>query len=134
MGGVAHFEIHVDDTARARAFYGAVFGWTFSQYPGMEMEYWLIDVGDKSQGGAILPRTQPAAPMGSSPSSFVCTMAVESVDAAVNRIVQAGGVVVAPKMVIEDQGWAAYLLDTEGNSFGVFEYDPSAKWVEPGQA
>lgn len=134
MGGVAHFEIHVDDTERAKQFYGTLFGWTFDQYPDMEMEYWLIDVGDKNQGGAIMKRNAPAAPMGSSPSSFVCTIGVDSVDAAVETAVKAGGQIAAPKMGINGMGWAAYLLDTEGNGFGVFETDPNAQWVAPGQA
>ncbi|MFN8379155.1 MAG: VOC family protein [Anaerolineae bacterium] len=134
MGGVVHFEIHVDDTARARAFYGTMFGWKFSQYPGMEMEYWLIDIGDKSQGGAIMKRNAPPAPMGSSPSSFVCTMGVESVDAAVDTALKAGGQLAVPKMGIDGMGWVAYLLDTDGNTFGVFQEDANAKWVEPGQA
>jgi predicted enzyme related to lactoylglutathione lyase len=134
MGGVAHFEIHVDDTARAKKFYGDVFGWTFSQFPGMEMEYWLIDLGDKSQGGAIMKRSAPAAPMGSSPSSFVCTMGVDSVNAAVDAAAKAGGQVAVPKMGIDGMGWVAYLLDTEGNILGVFEVDPTAKFVPPGEA
>jgi len=134
MGGVVHFEIYANDTARARAFYGAVFGWTFNQAPGMGFEYWLIDVGEPSQGGAILRRDKPAAPAGSSPSTFVCTMGVESVNAAIERVVKAGGQVLQGKMGIEGMGWAAYLLDTEGNSFGVFETDPNAVWAEPGQA
>ena len=134
MGGVAHFEIHVDDTARARAFYGAVFGWTFSEFPGMETEYWLIDVGDQTQGGAILKRDAAVAPMGSSPRAFVCTIGVDSVNSAVDKVVKAGGQVAVPKMGIDQMGWVAYLLDTEGNTFGVFEMDPNAKFVPPGEA
>lgn len=134
MGGIAHFEIHVDDTERAKAFYGAMFGWTFIQASEVSMEYWLIDVGDQSQGGGILKRSGPLAPMGSSPSSFVCTIGVESVDASMAAAVKAGGQVAVPKMGIGGMGWVAYLLDTEGNIFGIFEADPSAESIPPGEA
>ena len=51
------------------------------------MEYWLIETDDKNQGGGLMKRNAPAAPVGSSPSSFVCTMAVESVDASMEKAV-----------------------------------------------
>jgi predicted enzyme related to lactoylglutathione lyase len=31
MSRPIHFEIHAEDVARACAFYGAVFGWTFEE-------------------------------------------------------------------------------------------------------
>lgn len=43
MSRVVHFEIQVDDVERAKAFYAAVFGWSFedySQYTGSP--YWGV--------------------------------------------------------------------------------------------
>ncbi|HYO89892.1 MAG TPA: hypothetical protein VER79_14690 [Candidatus Limnocylindrales bacterium] len=90
------------------------------------MEYWLITTDDKNQGGGIMKRNGPTAPMGSSPNAFVCTVAVESVDAAVEAAEKAGATVAMPKGPIMGMGWGAYLIDTEGNLFGVFTMDTNA--------
>jgi len=57
----------------------------------------------------------------------VLVAGVESVDTSSARITKVGGVSVAPKMAIPGVGWAAYFKDTEGNVFGIFQDDPSAK-------
>ncbi len=98
-GGVVHFEIHVDDIERAKTFYTTLFGWKFAKFEGSpDMEYWLIETDDKNQGGGLMKRNAPAAPVGSSPSSFVCTMAVESVDASMEKAVEAGAMVAMSKV------------------------------------
>lgn len=127
MGGVAHFEIQVDDVERAKAFYGDVFGWTYAKFPGGDFEYWLINVGDQTQGGGILPRNAPASPAGTCPTAFVCTMNVDSVDQSVQKALNAGGTLARPKNHIPGMGWVAYLLDPDGNQFGVFQADMSAQ-------
>ncbi len=128
-GGVAHFEIHADDLARARAFYSGLFGWTIEQFGDPQMEYWMIRTDDPNQGGGMLKRSSPAPSAGSGPNSFVCTIGVDSVDETVHKAVQAGAQVAAPKVGIGGQGWVAYLIDTEGNLLGVFQNDPNAEWV-----
>ena len=35
-GDIAHIDIPVNDTNRARAFYGAMFGWDIREIPGFE--------------------------------------------------------------------------------------------------
>ena len=35
MDKIVHFEIPVDDLARAKAFYGSIFGWGLDDVPGM---------------------------------------------------------------------------------------------------
>lgn len=128
-GGVAHFEIHADDTSRARKFYETVFGWTFQRLDDQTFEYWLITTGEPNQGGGMMPRSAPAPAAGSSPNSFVVTIGVDSVDETVRVATGAGAQVAAPKVGIGGMGWVAYLTDTEGNLFGVFETDPNAAWV-----
>ena len=50
MSRVAHFEIHVDDPARAISFYENVFGWQFSKWDGPQ-DYWLIKTGEADERG-----------------------------------------------------------------------------------
>jgi hypothetical protein len=55
------------------------------------------------------------------------TIEVDSVDAFLEKITEAGGKVIAPKMPIPGVGYFAMCLDTEGNPFGLMEDDPDAK-------
>lgn len=52
MGRIVHFEIHVNDMERAKAFYGEVFGWSFqdwSDYAGMP--YFGAVTGNENEHG-----------------------------------------------------------------------------------
>jgi predicted enzyme related to lactoylglutathione lyase len=45
---------------------------------------------------------------------------------AADLIAKQGGSVALPKFAVPSMGWQGYFLDTEGNTFGVFEPDASA--------
>jgi uncharacterized protein len=51
-GQIVHIEIPADDTAKAREFYGPLFGWEFNEFPGTPGEYHVFQASDR-QGGAI---------------------------------------------------------------------------------
>ena len=56
------FEIHASDPARARKFYGDLFGWTFREFGGGPIEYWLITTGPEGTpgiNGGMLKRPGP---------------------------------------------------------------------------
>lgn len=55
------------------------------------------------------------------------TVAVDSVDGAVEKIVQVGGRVVQEKTAVPGVGYMAYCADIEGNIFGIMEENPSAQ-------
>ena len=57
----------------------------------------------------------------------VNTIDVTSVDESLGKILAAGGKIVMPKGPIPGIGYVAYVADTEGNVFGVFQSDMSAK-------
>jgi len=120
---LAAFAIHVDDVARARRFYEAVFGWTFE--PWGPPDFYLIHTGDeKSPGvqGLMHKRQQPRA-QGGSPNCFECTIAVDDVDAIAERVKKAGGTVTMEKMPIPTVGTVIYFDDPEGNRVGAMKYD-----------
>jgi predicted enzyme related to lactoylglutathione lyase len=126
MPRVVHFEIPVDDPERALGFYRSVFGWEFSKYEG-PTDYWLITTGPDSEpginGGMMRREAQRDGP---SPTAFVCTVGVESIDDSMKKVADAGGTVTTPKMTIPGVGWMAYCTDTEGNQFGIMQPDESA--------
>ena len=126
MPRVVHFEIHAAQPSRAVDFYTKLFGWRFEKWEG-PMEYYMIYTGDDSRpginGGLVQRRGEID---GQAVIAYVCTVDVESVDAAVDSAKQVGGTVAVEKMAIPGVGWLAYLKDTEGNIFGVMQDDPSA--------
>ena len=50
--GHIYFEIHADEPKRAINFYSRVFGWKFSEVPGLPVPYWTIETGG-SRGGLL---------------------------------------------------------------------------------
>ena len=125
MNAPSYFEIQANDLQRAIEFYRAIFGWTFSKAEGLPIEYWRIQT-DGPRGG-LLQRPAPAPAPEQGTNAFVCSMEVANVDAAVQTIATAGGTVALPKFAVPGVCWQAYFLDPEGNTFGVFQPDPSAR-------
>ena len=134
---VIHFEVHAVDPEKMAKFYTDVFGWEIKEWkmsPGIlpENRYWFIltaPEGSKELGmnGGMVIR-KGAAPKGGEPvSSYVCTLSVENVDEYIKKIEMAGGRNVVPKMAIPGMAWLAYCTDPEGNIFGIFQEDSTAK-------
>jgi predicted enzyme related to lactoylglutathione lyase len=121
MPRIVHFELTADDPERAVGFYQQVFGWQFNKWGGPQ-DYWLATTGEQGTPGidGAIMRRDPNFP------TVINTIDVVSVDDAVAKITANGGTVVAPKMPIPGIGYFAYCQDTEGNTFGVMESDPSA--------
>ena len=124
-----HFEIQAADPQRAIRFYSALFSWTFSKWDAPQ-DYWLIKTGEadtKGIDGGLLPRRGAPPAVMQAVNAFVCTVDVADLDAAARRIGELGGSVVVPKMAIPGVGWLAYAHDTEGNIFGIMQFDSAAK-------
>ena len=120
-----YFEIQADDVKRASGFYTAVFGWKFSEVEGLSIPYWHIETGSGSEGGLLKrPAERPPAQCGT--NAFVCSFEVDDFDRKSAKIVSLGGVVGLPKFCVPGKCWQGYFLDTEGNTFGIFEVDEKA--------
>ena len=125
MNGPSYFEIQADDVKRAVKFYERIFGWKFSKEPALPIEYWRIET-DGPRGGLLKrPMKPPQGPAGT--NAFVCSMEVADFDAIAKKIHEAGGVVALPKFAVPGKCWQGYFVDTEGNTFGLFQVDPNAK-------
>jgi len=119
---LASFAIHVDDVDRARAFYEAVFEWTFEPWgpPG----FYLIHTGDEASPGVqglmhkrLGPRT------GEGLNGFEVSFSVDDVDVIAARVEANGGTITFAKGVIPTVGALIRFLDTEGNDVGAMKYD-----------
>ena len=125
MGRVTHFEIHADDPQRAIVFYRELLGWTFE--PWGDIEYWLAETGPSDEpgiNGAVMRRSAPVEDEGV--VAYVCTAAVEDLEATLAKVPELGGTVVQGKNAVLGVGWHAYVKDTEGNLFGLMQEDGGA--------
>ena len=111
---IVHFEIPADDVARARRFYGELFGWTFQEIG----EYTLVQCGGEP-GGGMMKRVMP----GQGITNYI---GVESLDDYAKKAEALGATVLVPKMAVPGMGWWAQLSDTEGNVFALWQDDASA--------
>jgi len=120
-----YFEIQADQTERARRFYTDVFGWKFAKAVGTPVEYWRIETGDGGRGG-LLERPAASPPSDCGTNAYVCSFEVTNYDDAADAILKLGGTIALRKFAVPGVCWQGYFLDTEGNTFGVFQPDSKA--------
>jgi predicted enzyme related to lactoylglutathione lyase len=125
MNGPSYFEIQADDTNRAIRFYKEIFGWNFARVEGLPIEYWRIET--TGTPGGLLKRPVPSPPPQSGTNAFVCSMEVSDFDATAQKMIGLGGKIALPKFAVPGVCWQGYFIDTEGNTFGLFQADPAAK-------
>lgn len=126
MDPVVHFELPAADLARARKFYGSVFGWNLQEWPmpdgSMYVGIHTTPIDEKTRaplkpgainGGMMLKTKEVTSP--------IIAMQVDSVDERIVQVKKAGGKVVKPKTDILGMGFYAYVQDTEGNVIGLWE-------------
>ncbi|MFI6733191.1 VOC family protein [Nonomuraea sp. NPDC050451] len=111
---VTWFEIATDDPEGAQAFYGGLFGWTFTAGEG-PIDYRMIGRPGGEQPGGGLFNTK-----GEFPAHAIFHVQVADVEAACAKSESLGGKVIMK--VIDDGAGTdfAYLHDTSGSVFGIF--------------
>jgi predicted enzyme related to lactoylglutathione lyase len=116
-GKLRHFAINADDTPRARRFYEAVFGWTFTPWgpPGF---YQAKDAGDRLMG-ALQGRRDIG---GERMPGLEITFGVEDLPAAMAAIEANGGSILMPPFTIDGVGDLIFFKDSEGNIAGAMQY------------
>lgn len=119
---VVWFEIHVQDMARARAFYEAVFLGKLEHLPApdgsdsYEMLAFPMDMAGPGAGGMLVKMDgMPSGGAGGTLVYFGCEdCAVEQ-----GRVEACGGRIEQPKFSIGPHGFCAVVVDTEGNRIGL---------------
>ena len=138
MPTIVHFEIPANDIGRAKKFYNDLFGWKIEKWPstednssqltspvtGQSIEYWMVittdDKGNKALGGGMMKRQMPEHQV----TNYI---GVESIDEYSSKVKELGGKVVAPKHAVPGMGYFALCIDTENNSFAIWESNENAK-------
>jgi predicted enzyme related to lactoylglutathione lyase len=78
------------------------------------------DKGNKALGGGMMKRQMPE-------HRITNYINVKSIDEYSSKVEKLGGKVVASKHAVQGMGYFALCLDTENNSFAIWETDQSAK-------
>ena len=114
---VVGFEMHVQDMARARAFYESVFGVKLSKLdaPGNEMWSFPSDMTGYGASGTLVKI--PGAPSGG--NSTIVYFHCDDCAVEAERAARAGGKILQPKISIGKYGAMAQVFDTEGNLIGL---------------
>lgn len=115
---VVWFEIHVQDMARAKAFYGAVFGAAFTPLdnnPDLEMQGFGMDMDAYGAAGALV--RMPGVPSGG--NSVLVYFRCQDCAVEAQRAEASGGRIFKPKMSIGQHGHIALVIDSEGNMIGL---------------
>ena len=117
-----HFELPVEDFQRAEKFYTTAFGWHVQMIPNFgyailrttEMDAKQMPKEKGAINGGMMKRTKPI-------TAPVITVGVPDIDAALQRVQQAGGIIVREKLAVGTMGLAAYIKDSEGNILGLWQ-------------
>ncbi len=119
MPTIVHFDVPADDPERAKNFYIELFGWKF-QKPIEGMEYYLVETED------LEGKPGPEGGLGKREAAdqrIMNYIGVTSVEEYLAKVEKLGGKVIMPKTVVPGWGYLAICIDTENNTFGLWEND-----------
>lgn len=126
MGKVVHFEIPVDDSARAKEFYRSAFEWQLDDQDMGGGQIYTTVITTPTDEQSRLP-TEPGAINGGlmqrtpDTPTPVITIGVDGIDDALKKVEAGGGSIVQPRTEVPSQGAFAYFKDSEGNIIGLWE-------------
>ena len=125
MNTIGYFEIQSSDPAREIRFYESIFLWKFIKEVHAPVEYYRIETN--GMYGGLLKRPAAAPPPECGANAFVNSIQVESFEETAKLILKNGGTIALPKLAVPGRCWQGYFLDTDHNTFGIFEVDAIAK-------
>ena len=115
-GKFGWFELMTSDTKAAGKFYSDVVGWTTKDVSGGGMEYTTFNLGDVGMAGMLhLPQH----------TGWIGYIAVDDVDAHIEKIVEAGGKLWKPATDVPGMLRFAVMSDPQGAGIVVFTPNPA---------
>jgi hypothetical protein len=103
------------DLAKAKQFYGTLFGWNTPEGPPEAGGYSVADIGGKTVAG-LGPKMDP-----NMPTVWMYYVNVDSVDDTVAKVNANGGTVLAPPMDVMEAGRMAIFADPVGAVIGLWQ-------------
>lgn len=127
-GGLSWNELMTRDVAKAREFYGALFGWSFADLPmkdmkGNDFTYTMISAPGAEQVGGMMAMEGPD--WENVPAHWMVYFATADCDATAAQAAATGGTVVVPPTAIM-VGKFSVLSDPHGGHFSIIQMNPPA--------
>jgi uncharacterized protein len=115
-----HVELHTKDVAKAKQFYGQLFGWKLEDMPmpGGDGAYTMISVGEGT-GGGMMKDSDPNAP-----PSWLAYVGVDDIKAATDKAKKLGATVVQDVMQVGDYGSMSVIRDPTGAHLALWKANP----------
>ena len=114
---IGWFEIYVQDMVRARAFYDSVFVTRLERLEGPDIEMWAFPMAPDRPGAPGALVKMDGFPSGGNSTIVYFTCSDCAVEA--KRASESGGKIFKDKFSIDQYGFIALVLDTEGNMIGL---------------
>jgi predicted enzyme related to lactoylglutathione lyase len=110
-----HVELHTKDLAKAKSFYGKLFGWKLEDMPmpGSGGSYTMISVGDGTGGGMMTDSDAPP--------HWLAYVAVDDIKAATKRAKELGATVLQDVMEVGDYGTMSIIRDPTGATLALWK-------------
>ena len=115
-----HVELNTGDLAKARQFYGSLFGWKLEDMPmpGGGGSYTMINVGEGT-GGGMMSMLPPGTP-----PHWLAYVGVDDVAAMTARAKQLGATVLQDVMKVGDFGSMSVIKDPTGAVIAMWQPNP----------
>lgn len=127
---VVHFEIYADEPDALAKFYTTLFDWKVETMPGMDyrmVQTTATDAEGHPTSGVGINGGIARRPAGYQMNGAANYVAVESIEATVEKAKKLGARVTRDKMPVPGMGWFAMFIDPQGNHFAIWKADPNAK-------
>lgn len=109
-------DLMVPDAAKAKRFYGELFGWEYATAGDPDNPYELAMLAGRRVAGIGENTVNPDVP-----PAWTTYIAVSDTDAVAAKVERAGGKVLMPPMEIPTAGTLAVFADPTGAAFGVWQ-------------
>jgi predicted enzyme related to lactoylglutathione lyase len=119
QGTPSWVDLQTTDQSAAKQFYASLFGWGYDDNPMPQGGVYSMATVNGETVAAIAP-LPPSAPE-AMPTMWNTYIAVDDVDAAVDKVTPAGGQVLMPPVEIGDAGRMAFVADPTGVAVGLWQ-------------
>ncbi len=108
------------DPEAAKAFYGGLFGWAFDERPtDQDQPYIMATIDGRPVAGMMqMPPDMQASGV---PSMWTTYVAVDDIDATLEKVAGTGGQVMMPPMQVMEAGRMALIVDPTGGVVGLWQ-------------
>ena len=115
-------ELMTRDREAAKAFYAETLGWTYDAFPMADGgDYAVCMMNGQPVGGML--EIKPGTGLDDVPDCWFAYIAVDDIDARLEKVAAAGGAVERPAFDVPGVGRIAIVRDKAGSSIG---------WITPG--